>query len=426
MIARSVKSGVKVRLKAMALQPETRVLLAVVRGIARPAESCGLDVALQQVSDRDALVELALRHGLIAQLHAALESAPEPTQALVPGETRARLVSLAGAIAVRSLRMTRQLLAIVGQLEKASVPALALKGPALSQLAYGDVTRRHSVDLDILVRPADVHAARAVLAAAGLVVDDSMADVPWATVQVAEQEMVFVHPTTHLMVELHWRIGPRFAPDSLLADELFARAGAVDLLGRATPTLSRADSVLALTVHASTHEWYRLDDVATLCALLRTFTDSDWRALRSLARAHDCRRRLAVGLCLARDLGGLSIQWPYSSLAGFPGAGGLSKEAEAFLLGCRPRWWAQLLRVGAGVKGDATAPDARSGRLDRALGVLWQARALDSHRAGLRHLWRRLSTSGSRDWALADDARVDWLPGPLAQLVRRQRRLWGR
>ena len=171
MIARSVKSGVKVWLKAMALQPETRVLLAVVRGIARPAESCGLDVALQQVSDRDALVELALRHGLIAQLHAALESAREPTQALVPGETRARIVSLAGAIAVRSLRMTRQLLAIVGQLEKASVPALALKGPALSQLAYGDVTRRHSVDLDILVRPADVHTARAVLEAGGLVVD---------------------------------------------------------------------------------------------------------------------------------------------------------------------------------------------------------------------------------------------------------------
>lgn len=169
-----------------------------------------------------------------------------------------------------------------------------------------------------------------------------------------------------------------------------------------------------------------LDDVAALCGLLRNFTDADWRTLRSLARAHGCRRRLAVGLCLARDLGGLSIQWPQSCLAGFPGADGLSKEAEAFLLGSRPGWWAQLLRVSAGVKGGATVADERSGRLDCALGVLWQARTLDSRRAGLRHLWRRLSTSGSRDWALADDARPVWLPGPLAQLVRRQRRLWGR
>ena len=408
------------------LPPDTRVLLAVVRGVARPAEHSGLDAALRQVSDWAALIDLALRHGLVARLNAALENAAEPAQAVVPGETRARLGSLSGAIAVRSLRMTRQLLAITGQLEKASVPALAFKGPALSQLAYGDVTRRHSVDLDILVRPADVHTARAVLEADGLVVDGSMVNVPWATAQAAEQEMVLVHPTTRLMVELHWRIGPRFAPDSLPADELFARAGAVDLLGRVTPTLSRADSVLALTVHASTHEWNRLDDVAALCGLLRNFTDVDWRALRSLARAHGCRRRLAVGLCLARDLGGLSIPWPYSCLAGLPGADGLAKEAEAFRLGSRTEWWAQLHRVGAGVKGGATVADERSGRLDRALGVLWQARALDSHRAGLRHLWRRLSTSGSRDWALADDARVDWLPGPLAQLVRRQRRLWGR
>lgn len=405
---------------------DLRVLLAVVRGIVRSPEDHGLDVALGQVSDWDALVDSALRHGLVAQLHAALESAPELTQAVVPGETRAGLSSLAGAIAVRSLRMTRQLLLLLERLHAAGIPALAVKGPALSRLAYGEPTLRRFVDLDILVRPSDVPAARAVVEAAGLVADGSMAGIPWATVQAVEQEMVLIHPTTRLMVELHWRIGPRFAPDSLLADGLFARAGAVELLGRASPTLSRADSVLALTVHASTHEWNRLEDVATLCSLLRTFRDSDWRALRVLASAHDCRRRLAVGLCLARDLGGLSIEGPYSCLAGSFGAGRLAQEAEAFLSGSRPGWWLQFLRIGFGLDDCATFQDERSGRLDRALGVLWQARALDSRRAGLRHLWRRFSTSGARDWTIAGDALPVWLPGPLAQLVRRQRRLWGR
>ena len=322
--------------------------------------------------------------------------------------------------------MTRQLLLLLERLHAAGIPALAVKGPALSRLAYGEPTLRRFVDLDILVRPSDVPAARAVVEAAGLVADGSMAGIPWATVQAVEQEMVLIHPTTRLMVELHWRIGPRFAPDSLLADGLFARAGAVELLGRASPTLSRADSVLALTVHASTHEWNRLEDVATLCSLLRTFRDSDWRALSMLASAHDCRRRLAVGLCLARDLGGLSIEGPYSCLAGSFGADRLAQEAEAFLSGSRPGWWLQFLRIGFGLDDCATFQDERSGRLDRALGVLWQARALDSRRAGLRHLWRRFSTSGARDWTIAGDALPVWLPGPLAQLVRRQRRLWGR
>ncbi|HEY5387803.1 MAG TPA: nucleotidyltransferase family protein, partial [Thermoleophilia bacterium] len=148
---------------------DLRVLLAVVRGVARSPEDHGLDVALGQVSDWDALVDSALRHGLVAQLHAALESAPELTQAVVPGETRAGLASLAGAIAVRSLRMTRQLLLLLERLHAAGIPALAVKGPALSQLAYGEPTLRRFVDLDILVRPSDVCAARAVVEAAGLV-----------------------------------------------------------------------------------------------------------------------------------------------------------------------------------------------------------------------------------------------------------------
>lgn len=234
------------------------------------------------------------------------------------------------------------------------------------------------------------------------------------------------HVATGLIAELHWRIGPRFAPDSLPSDELFARASSVDLLGRATPTLGRADSVLALTVHASKHEWSRLDDVATLCGLLRTFTDEDWRALRSSAAAHDCRRRLAVGLRLAHDLGGLTLRWPYSTLAEFASAERLAKEAEAFLFGSRPHWWLLILTAGARRRRGRPPSDAWSSRRDRALGILWQARVLDSPSAGLRHLWRRFSTSGAQDWGSGGGRGPAWLPGPLAQVARRQQRLWAR
>jgi len=227
-------------------------------------------------------------------------------------------------------------------------------------------------------------------------------------------------------VDLHWRIGPRFATDALGAEEVFGRSDVVDLLGERTPTLGRAHTVLAHTLHAATHEWSRLEDVASLCGLLQQFTDQDWHYLSQSAHEHDSRRRLAVGLCLARDIGGLPLPRPALTLADYRGADRLAKEAQAFLLGSRPTWWARVLRLVAGPKGDDSGSVKRFGRIDRALGVLWQAQTLDTWQASVRHLERRLMASGAHDLASVGHTGPAWLPSPVAQLLWRQQRLWTR
>ena len=404
------------------VSPNLRVLAAVVRRIAA-GDASALEAALHHVTDRDALVDLALEVRLVPQLSAALREEASSWWVEAEGPT-SRLATLTQDIAVRSLRMTRGLLSVIALLRESGIPVLALKGPAVSRLAYGDESMRHSVDLDVLVRPEDVLAARVVLEAAGYVSESSWGDVPWETVKAAEHMLAVTAPGTGIPIEIHWRIGPRFAPDSLLAEELFARAGSVLLLGRPTPTLGRADSVLALVVHAGTHEWSRLEDIATLCAILRGFDYHDWRVLADAAAQHACRRRLAIGLRIAVDIGGVHISPLQSRLVQYPGAKRLAREVERRLL-LSPRYGSTSVddcqRPGPSPAG------AQSAMLQaRVVGILWQARALDTWQATVRHLWQRLFASGARDWASAANAGPRLLPEPLAQIYRRQVRLWKR
>ena len=47
--------------------------------------------------------------------------------------------------------LTSELIKIMKLLEENDIKAIAFKGPTLAQLAYGDVTLRQYVDLDLLV-----------------------------------------------------------------------------------------------------------------------------------------------------------------------------------------------------------------------------------------------------------------------------------
>lgn len=104
------------------------------------------------------------------------------------------------------------------------------------------------------------------------------------------QEIVLRHPTTKLLVEIHWREGPRFASDSLPAEELVARTVPVTLLGREIPALSAPDVVLMLATHAAKHDWARLEDVAAMAAALSRLAPNEADEPKERAAAHGWRR----------------------------------------------------------------------------------------------------------------------------------------
>ena len=367
--------------------PLAAVLLACTRDPGDARTPAALRAALARVASAppgapgwDALADAALRHGMSGLLYRrvvdlAYETVP---QAVLLG-WRQRAV----AAGQRSLRMQRQLLQLLAALEAAKVQALAYKGPALSQQLYADAGLRHFTDIDLLVQPEDAAAAREVALAAGFAEKHDFDAVPLSLLQDAEQEIGFSHPETGLQLDVHWRVGPRFAADSLLAEELFARAATVKLMEREVRTLGAHDVVLTLTIHASVHGWLKLEDVAAVAAALRRLTPAEAATLPALALEHGCQRRLHVGVLLAATLA--------------------AEELPALLT--RPahddrRAKDIAARAGARLVWSVTAPEVldTSDPRARAKGVLWEAVGLDSGPAAAKHLWRRLTTAGARDW----------------------------
>ena len=403
--------------------PIPRGSAAALCAVAADPESAGFDArlraALETVTDWDQLSAAAARHGLAGLLSRRVTGAcPEAVPAPVLALWRER----AGVMAQRSLRMQRRLLTVLAALDEAGVPAMAFKGPALAEQLYGDSTLRAFVDLDLLVPMADVARAREAVLAIGYVEKHAVEAVPVEHLVEVMQEVVLVDPRGGPTVELHWREGPRFAAHSIAAEELARRRTEVTLLGSPVPAPCLADAVLLVAVHAATHDWWRLEDVAAFAAGLRRLSPLEQAALEARARGLSCARRLHVGVLLAVALAdarpGRAL-WPAAHgdgaarrLAAFQG----SRLVDAILLPA----------------GEAGAAQARRRPGARAAEILREARGMDTCAATTSYVRRRLLTPGVNDWDGAAAA-ADASParGPLAAAraaatqVRRQRRLWG-
>ena len=141
------------------LTPEAALLLrALPIGIAAAAGSHPdpLDPALiAAVRDGRALFELAAMHRVTPLLFIALKSHAEKTAGWNDLEDRI------DALRPRNLALAGELKRILTLFASENIDAAPLKGLTLAQSAYGSLFAREIRDLDLLVRPGAVDAARA-------------------------------------------------------------------------------------------------------------------------------------------------------------------------------------------------------------------------------------------------------------------------
>lgn len=110
-----------------------------------------------------ALLTAACEHRLLGRLRAAVDAGDLPATAAQAGQVRA--VHRAGQL--RVLALEGALVAVAELLADAGVDTTVLKGSAYAHLDYPEPALRTFVDLDLLVRPADITTAVAALGRAG-------------------------------------------------------------------------------------------------------------------------------------------------------------------------------------------------------------------------------------------------------------------
>jgi Uncharacterised nucleotidyltransferase/Transglutaminase-like superfamily len=282
------------------------LLLACARASLSPEDKSSVKRLLEQPVDWQDLLKGALWHGVTQLVAMNLHGLPN-----VPDWVKRDLGRFDRVNAFRSLHLSTQIRKVVDHLEERGIETIAWKGPALAFEAYGGLTRRSSCDIDFLVKPGELTAARNSLLDAGFVFEPgtlSLSPERRSRMERISGEVRLLGPDRSFLLELHQQFMPPSTENPAILLAMWRRsyvATAWD--GKPIRRLFLSDLLLTLCVHAAKHAWDRLKWVADIGAVVDTNRDRiDWTDLFASADSYGMRGMLLFGLGLAqRNVGAL-------------------------------------------------------------------------------------------------------------------------
>jgi hypothetical protein len=283
--------------------------------------------------DWERLLALVDHHRVVPQAYGALLA----FRHLIPARPLDALRSRYRDNARKALWFKAELHRILNHLESSGIKALPYKGPALAEALYGEVTQRQFGDLDILILPEDVPKAKAALRDLGYKPGLNLApSIEQAYVE-SGYEYSFSAAQGPNLLELQWRIVPRFYCMDLDVADLFARAVLLENSREAAPessprrkpwvetdtlpspigakdqarkilarTLRPEDLLLALCIHAAKHLWVQLSWLCDIAQLVKS-RQLDWNAIQDESRRLGIERIVSLNLLLAHKLLGSTL-----------------------------------------------------------------------------------------------------------------------
>ena len=271
-----------------------RVLLSLLS--APPDDTESFRAAMTKVG-RDpaawqALIDTAGIHGVLGVISHHPTFAEHLPNAFRPALDRRRAVE-----AMWHEQQMAVLLDAVRVLHAADIAPCVLKGLPLAARLYPDPSVRPSVDVDLLVRPADLDRAVRALSKAGYRGDSTVAA---AYLRQRAHHLRFAKP--HMpTVELHFHAYSGFGvviPAAMLMDRAVEHR-VVNTLDVLVP--APEDEVIYLAVHAAGHSFIRLLWLYDLKLLLRRFPSLNWNDIGGRAEVCGVSNPLAYTTAVLRE-----------------------------------------------------------------------------------------------------------------------------
>jgi hypothetical protein len=308
---------------------DTRTLRQLLALCIRPAE-CELPA---DDAEWNALLPLALAHGVGPQLFANLRERVLPVQA----RDQLRHVYLSNSFRNEKLLAEQQ--RILDAFSQKSLAVWPLKGPQLSQKLCGDPAVRQVADLDLLIRPEDLATCDELLHSVGYA-RQAQGDI--ATLRDAG-ELIYLRSASdvavsmNFAVDLQQRVLPYGRRDPL-ADRI------------RTQGMTSENLLLLLCVNQIAHRFSRLKYLLDVAACLSQLpAEFDWESFTAQAQLLPFTPGFYWSLHWARDAAGAPVP-------------------EHVLEELRPSWFSR--RLASRALGDAPlAPLARGASLDGPAGA---------------------------------------------------------
>jgi hypothetical protein len=279
--------------------PEDELLLLLARGRLGTEVEDRARSLLEQGLSWSGILRRAWEQDVFPLLYRNLRRLGFPA---VPPEVQMELEAAYRINALRNTLLAEELVRVLTLLHGAGVPVVHLKGVALAEALYGDLTLRFCVDIDVLVPRQMVAQSLRLLLASGYRAEFTerffadlflQKDIEYAL----ERE----ERGNSYMLELHWGIlwGAPFDGDA--TEELWAEVRPKPFWGVPAYALSPEWQLLFLSVHVSRHQWWGLKwlvDIHELCSQ----GGIDWQKLGAKARRLGWEDMLRITLSACRSL----------------------------------------------------------------------------------------------------------------------------
>ena len=262
-------------------------------GLLRDSNPGALSMRPSEIQDWETITKDAAGHGLIPLLYRRLKGSNLHRQ--LPGDLAGRLEEQRFALAARNLMLASELERILAACEERQVPCAPLRGLALAERLYGDITARPMGDLDLLVRKHDLPEVAAILLGFGFSEMDRRPGFAQAFYYTLK---FFKDRHGWIIVEPHWSLAYPPFTDRLDMEGVWKRCVRGRVVGVETWLLGQEELLLHLCLHLTHHDgaapllwFYELDRL-----LRANQTALDWSRFVALAR------QAGLGFFLAQAL----------------------------------------------------------------------------------------------------------------------------
>ncbi|WP_226001625.1 nucleotidyltransferase family protein [Paenibacillus sp. BJ-4] len=319
---------------------ELTLLLSLLQKDAAPWQQTFIAAHIYEL-DWARLLRLADHHRVVPLIYLELKKLNHP---VIPSQLLGSLQAQYHRNTLRMLHLQAEAVRLTKLLMAHGIRVLILKGPALAQQLYGDVSLRTSKDVDLLIAPNDMDEAEHWIREAGYESKSGEARVlgSWKW---KDHHTSFLHLQKRVEVELHWRLHPDASGEPSF-DELWNRrqfsepAGAsrrvqstsadnMTAMATSTYTLGCEDQFMYLSAHGARHGWFRLRWLIDIDRL--AVRAVDWEALLLLLRRYGGLPAGGQAWTLAAALLGTPIPEPMRPISATRQAHRLALSALAFM-----------------------------------------------------------------------------------------------
>lgn len=281
------------------LAPAAALLLACTKLHLDASQAERIRALLHSEVDWEALIRLGQRHRVMPLLYMSLSTAcPDAVPAPILDHFKRRF----SVNRFHNLFLTRELVTLLNLFSVHHVQAVPYKGPVLAAHAYGDISLRQFVDLDILVAEGDLSRAKDLLISQGYRLRAPLTASEEYGHLKGDYEYRLVRDDKPIVIGLHWRLAPRYLYFPLEALQVWEHLADISLANATIPSLTQEDLLLLLCVHGTKDRWERLAWVCDIASLIHNHTTMDWSHIVSQATKLRSTRVLLVGVGLAQRL----------------------------------------------------------------------------------------------------------------------------